>query len=268
MDDKKIKQLSARLSDLFAESGRGYITASSFLDPAEVYFTKNHIAQIGAKGLCFLFGGYKRAERRCAFFLPEFYSDIIEDIANFDEVFSILESELAEKIKVIRIKGSGYKNLAHRDFLGALLNMGIERSAIGDLCITEDNTCTLFANSSVAALIISGCERIGSDKVKIEEIPLSHEFLFERKTKRISDTIASDRLDCVVSVLASESREKAKTLILSGFVECNYSVSERTDLRISEGDTVTIRGAGKFIIDSITEETKKGRIRLAARKYI
>ena len=268
MDDKKIKQLTARLGDLFSESQRGYITFSSFLDPAEVFWVKNNIIHLGAKELCFLFGGYENAERKCAFFLPEFYSDMIEDIDDFAQVFPILESELAEAIKVLKIKGSGYRDLSHRDFLGALLNMGIERSAIGDLCITDDNTCVLFANTSVASLILTGCERIGSDKVKIDELPLSGSFSFERSTKQISDTVASDRLDCVVGALVSESREKAKSLILSGFVECNYSVSFRTDLRISEGDTVTIRGAGKFIIDSITEETKKGRIRLAARKYI
>ncbi len=268
MDDKKIKQLSARLGDLFSESQRGYITFSSFLDPAEVFWVKNHITGICPKELCFLYGGYKSAERKCAFFLPDFYLDLVEDCEDFDGVFPILEGELAEAIKVLRIKGSGYRNLSHRDFLGALLNMGIERSAIGDLCITDDNTCVLFATASVAALILDGCERIGSDKVKIEEMPLSGSFAFERKTKQISDTVASDRLDCVVSALASESREKAKNLILSGFVECNYSVSDKSDLRVSEGDTITIRGTGKFIIDSITEETKKGRIRLAARKYV
>lgn len=268
MDDKKIKQLTARLEDLFAESQRGYVTFTSFLDPAEVFWVKNNISHIGAKDLCFLWGGYKNAERKCAFFLPEFYSDLIDNTENTDDVFSVLEGELSEVIKVLKIKGSGYKNLSHRDFLGALLNMGIERSAIGDLCITDDNTCVLFATSSVAALILSGCERIGSDKVKIEELPLASDFSFERTTKQINDTVASDRLDCVVSALASESREKAKNLILSGFVECNYSTADRTDLRISAGDTVTIRGTGKFIIDSITEETRKGRIRLAARKYI
>ncbi len=268
MDDKRIKQLSARLGDLFFESRRGYITFSSFLDPSEVFFTKSYITHLGAKGLCFLYGGYKDAERKCAFFLPEFYSDLIDDIEDFDGTTSILESELAEAIKALRIKGSGYRTLSHRDFLGAILNLGIERSAIGDLCITDDNTCVIFATASVTALILNGCERIGSDKVKIEEIPLSKSFNFEKKTKQISDTVASDRLDCVVSALASESRERSKQLILSGFVECNYSPCERTDLRISEGDTITIRGTGKFIIVSITEETKKGRIKLAAKKYI
>ena len=268
MDDKKTKQLAARLGDLFSESQRGYITFSSFLDPAEVFWVKNHITHLGAKELCFLFGGYKNAERKCAFFLPEYYSDLIEDTEDFDKVFPVLEGELSEAIKVLKIKGSGYRNLSHRDFLGALLNMGIERNAIGDLCITDDNTCVLFASSAVASLILGGCERIGSDKVKIEELPLFCGFSFEKNTKQINGTIASDRLDCVVGALASESREKAKSLILSGFVECNYSTSDRTDLRISEGDTITIRGTGKFIIDSITEETRKGRIRLAARKYI
>ncbi|MBQ8208337.1 MAG: hypothetical protein IJZ89_06365 [Clostridia bacterium] len=268
MDDQRRKLLSARLSDLFAETERGYITSSTFLDPAELFFSRGYIKQIGAEKRTFFFGGYKNAERKCIFFLPEYYEELLPDIFDYSAALTVLGAELSEAVKALRIKGSGYRNLSHRDYLGAILNLGIDRSAVGDLCITEENTCVLFAVPAVADLIQSSCERIGSDKVKTEQIPLSGDFNYERKTRSMTDTVASDRLDCVVSSLAGESREKAKIMILSGLVECNYSPSERTDLRIYNGDTVTIRGVGKFIIDDITEETKKGRLRLSARKYI
>lgn len=266
MDEQRRKHLSARISDLLNESDRGYITHSAFLDPAEVFFAKGYVKQIGAKKRSFFYGGYENAERKCLFLLPEYYEELIGDTN--EGATAIIGDELAEAVKAIKIKGSGYRSLSHRDFLGAILNMGIERSAVGDLCLTEENTCVLFACSAVADLIVTGCERIGSDKVRIEEIPLSAGFDHERKTKAINDTVASDRLDCVVSALAGESREKAKSMILSGLVECNYSFAERTDFRVGCGDTVTVRGVGKFIIDDITEETKKGRLRLAARKFI
>ncbi len=268
MDESKRKFLSARISDLFSETERGYVTFSAFLDPAELFFAKEYIKQIGASERTFFFGGYKDAERQCAFFLPEYYVNLIENINDAAEVQSVIGEELGSALKALKICGSGYRRLSHRDYLGAILNMGIERSAIGDVCITDESSCVLFASPAVADLIGSGCERIGSDKVKIKAVPLSAGFTYERKTKEISDTVASDRLDCVVASLAGESREKAKTLILSGLVECNYSPCTRTDLRIVNGDTVTIRGIGKFIVSDITEGTKKGRLRLSAKKYV
>lgn len=268
MDEQKRKQLSARLSDLLSESDKGYITVSYFLDPAELFFAEKYIKQMGAEKRTFFFGGYENAERKCAFFLPDYYEDLLPDLTDHVSVFAVIGEEIKEMLKVTGIIGSGYKKLTHRDFLGAVMNLGIDRSAVGDFCLTEENTCIIFSTAAVAELIKFGCERIGSDKVKIETLSLSQNFVYERKTKSVTDTVASDRLDCIVAALAGESREKAKIMILSGLTECNYSCCERTDLRVSNGDTITIRGIGKFIIDDITTETKKGRIRLSARKFI
>lgn len=268
MDEASKKLLSARLSDLFSESERGYVTFSSFLDPGEVFFARDLVKRIGAQSRAFFFGGYENSERCCVFFLPEYFEAIIPDISYTATVKEQIADDIKCAIRMIKISGSGYKSLSHRDYLGAILNLGIERSSIGDICVLNDSSCIIFASPAVADLILSGCERIGADKIKTEEMPLSYNFSFERKTKEIKDTVASDRIDCIVSSLASESREKAKSLILSGLVECNYSPCEKTDLRIKNNDTISIRGIGKFIISDITEETKKGRLRLSAKKYI
>ncbi len=268
MDEQKRKLLSARLSDLFSESDRGYITQSQFLDGAELLFAKGYVEHIGAKKRCIFFGGYENAERKCAFFLPEYYEAIISDTSDLSSFFDVIEEELSEAVKLLIISGSGYKKLSHRDFLGAIMNMGIDRSAVGDLCVTEENTCAVFSLPTVSELILSGLERIGADKVSITPKKLSKSFDYERKTKEINDTVASDRLDCVVSSLVRKSREKAKALILSGLVEYNYTQCEKTDLRVESGSLVTVRGAGKFFVENISEETKKGRLKLSAKKFI
>ncbi len=268
MDETGKRLLSARLDDLYAESDRGYVTFSTFLDPSEVFFAKDYIRRIGAQERAFFFGGYNNSERCCVFFLPEYFETFTEDKSQFNELFPMLQGEISAAIRMIKISGSGYRNLSHRDYMGAILNLGIDRSALGDICVLDEKSAVLFAAPAVADLIVTSCERIGSDKVKIEELPVSDDFCFERKTKDISDTIASDRVDCVVASLSSSSREKAKSIILSGLVECNYSICERTDLRLKNNDIVSIRGIGKFVISDITEETKKGRIRLSAKKYI
>ncbi len=268
MDEAKRRLLSARIDDLCREADRGYITSCAFLDPAELYFAEEYIKSRGVRSKTVFYGGYQEAERKCLFFLPSYYADALGDDFDMSELSELASEEISSHVKALRIRGSGYRKLSHRDYLGAVLNMGIERSAIGDICVESDFSAVLFALPAVADLIKSGCERIGSDKIKIEELPPSSVFSFERKMKDIRDTLASNRLDCVVSSLLSESREKAKQLILSGLVEVNYSPCAKTDFKIENGCTLSIRGVGKFIISDITEETRKGRLRLLAKKYI
>ena len=266
MDENAKKLLSARISDLAEEAERGYVTNTVFLDPSEVYFAEKYLRQIGVTERCVFYGGYNDAERKCLFFLPEYYESMLSaENRGYNEA---LVPEIRETVTAVSIKGSGYKTLSHRDYLGALLNMGIERSAIGDICVTGEHEAVVFALPRVAELILSLCERIGADKVKVSKLDINADFTYERKTKSISDTVASDRADCVIAALAGESREKAKAIINSGLVERNYSQCTKSDERISNGDVISIRGTGKFVICDITEETKKGRIRLSAKKFI
>ncbi|MEE0968665.1 MAG: YlmH/Sll1252 family protein [Clostridia bacterium] len=268
MSDNDKKLLSARLSDLANKSERGYVCSSGFLDPAEAIYSKKFIKRLGKTNLSFFFGGYKDAERRCLFFLPAYYEGLVHDTESPTLLIEQFSEDISSSVQMISISGSGYKNLTHRDYMGAILNMGIDRSAVGDICVTGENSCVLFAAPAVASLICSGLERIGTDKVKTEIIPLSADFSYERKMKDINHTVASDRVDCVVSALCGESREKSKSIILSGLVDLNYSSCTQTDTRIKNGDIISIRKVGKFIIFDITEETKKGRLRLSAKKYI
>ncbi len=268
MDDQAKKLISARISDLSRESERGYMTCSGFLDPAEIFFIKEQLNQTVSQSNSFFFGGYDGAERQCLFFIPHYYEEYLSQQVSAELLCQAFGNEISEHVKMLKISGSGYKTLTHRDYLGAILNMGIDRSALGDICITDESSCAVFAMKAVAELILFGLERIGADKVKISEVTLTGDFVFEKKTRDISDTVASDRADCVVSSLAGESREKAKSRIMSGLVECNYSTCLKADMRIKSGDTLSIRGVGKFVISDITEETKKGRLRLYAKKYI
>ena len=80
-------------------------------------------------------------------------------------------------------------------------------------------------------------------------------------------TVASNRLDCAVACFVRSSREKSRQLFSQGLVTHNYEVEKSLSAVLQEGDKVSIQGYGKFIIDKIGPETKKGRLKLAARKY-
>ena len=84
----------------------------------------------------------------------------------------------------------------------------------------------------------------------------------------VSDTVASARLDGVVAALLSISRERAKEMVLGGLVELDYETCERTDKILVPPSVITVRGFGKFRVNSLCDKTKKGRLRLDADKYV
>ena len=92
--------------------------------------------------------------------------------------------------------------------------------------------------------------------------------MFCKKTVPINDTVASRRLDCIVGALTNLSREKSQNLINSGMCEVDYLPELRVDRQIDEGAVISVRGYGKFFIKAFDGETKRGRIRLSAAKYV
>ena len=111
-------------------------------------------------------------------------------------------------------------------------------------------------------------ERIASDKVSVKVHDLPEGFSIEKKTVPINDTVASRRLDCIVGALTNLSREKSQNLINSGMCEVDYLPELRVDRQIDEGAVISVRGYGKFFIKAFDGETKRGRIRLSAAKYV
>ena len=126
----------------------------------------------------------------------------------------------------------------------------------------------MFCDEPAAKFLSGELTYAGRDKVRAEICPLPEGFVIENKFGEIYQTVASPRLDGVVRALLSISRDAAAALVEGGSVELNYFTEERVDAKISNGDILSVRGYGKFVVDSADTLTKKGRYRLAARKYI
>ncbi len=157
-------------------------------------------------------------------------------------------------------------NLSHRDFLGALMSLGINRETVGDILI-EKGRAVAFVSSDIADFVLTQLDKVARVGVKVEKgysLPLPNMSGFEE----ITDTVASPRLDCVVASLARCSRTQAEELISNGLVLVN-SVCVTKDVKtVMQGDKITIRKKGKFIIESLSEKTKKNRVILIAKKYV
>ncbi len=269
-DDER--RLLKRCEELYSRAEQGIISATAFLNLRERYIIEHQYSKLflnsESEPLCFFYGGFPGAQRALLCFMPAYCRYSLE--AGIITP-SFCREELSEHITPIRIKASGYVKLSHRDYLGALIGLGIERTSVGDI-LPDSEGATVFVSPSVADLIKNELIYIGRDKVKATGITLPDDFDFIQEFDTVRGTVASPRLDAVVAELANCSRETAKTVIKQGLCEHNHFTASESDAEVENNDIISVRkvGAvkgGKFIIDSIDDLSGKGRIILKARRY-
>lgn len=249
MDDPTITL--RHLADLYrrAEKQNTY-QYSGFLTPAEQdAFRKN----LPKGSLPFSFaGGFPEAERRIL-------------VCGGEEAFGYPpEPSLA----VLSIAPAGEKfaeELTHRDFLGALMNLGIERSQLGDIVVRE-KTAYLVCLEPVSGFIRDNLTRVRHTAVRVsrEEGPVP---ALEPQLSPLELNVASERLDAVVATFCGLARGKADQLFAAEKVFVNGIPAADRSRPLKEGDRFSVRGFGKAIYDGIGRETKKGRYYVRLRKY-
>ena len=156
--------------------------------------------------------------------------------------------------------------LSHRNFLGSLMALGIKRETVGDILV-ENGRAVVFLSDEVKKFVLTQVSKIGRVGVTLSE-GYSKPLPQLNKMVDATDTVASSRLDCVVSSLASISRARALDLIENGFVSVNSVICEKATKLVNDGDIITVRGKGKFVITSLSGKTKKQRTVLEFKKYI
>ncbi len=239
--------LAAKLRDgMTLSRNRPYFLG--FLDEGEIIFCQEFLCR--ERGIKFLlWGGYEEAERRILGMFPEYMEPVPEAFPLTSLVFTYREED----------------SLSHRDFLGSFMALGIERNVVGDI-LPGKGRCVAFVRLEMEAYFLQNIRKIGRTGVQISNC-LDGPLPLEREFQELSGVVASQRLDCLVAFLCRISREKAVGLITSGFVARNHSeilsVSERT----AEGDVISVRRYGKFIIDRLGPLTSKGRLAVQCRKY-
>jgi len=239
-----------RIEDLAERCARsGALTSSGFLSPAE---RAQAVQAAGRRTDCTLLfhGGHPDCERTVAFFLPDW--------------MEAEEFEPAEHIRAIRLTPH-FGTPGHRDYLGALLGMGIGREWLGDIWLSG-GTATAFCLPSVEKHLL-GIDKVGRVGVSAAPLPLTELTAPERKVKEVSFSVASPRLDAVAAGLFHLSRTEAARQIALGKVSVNHIQSDRTDLLIREGDVLSLRGAGKGKITGTGGTSRKGRLFVYAEVY-
>ena len=193
-----------------------------------------------------LFGGTEDAERKMVAFIDEY-------------------DEVDFPIGVVRIVSPMLKNLSHRDFLGSILGLGIKREKCGDIIIL-DSECYVILHRDITSFVASELTKVGRVGVKCTECALSDIQLPEKSFTPVSGTVASLRLDSIVSLFTGKGRSRASELISAGFVFVNGLSCEKNDMHLADGDTISVRGHGKAVIE-VGGKSKKDRIFVTVNKY-
>ncbi len=262
--EEEFRLLYAKIDDLAKAASRGVLAAGDFLTPREQYFAKNYIDRRYRDSFLF-YGGYEGAVRRAPIAVPEYVSVMAE--YNGGDLRLAAQDELSEHFAVLSVSGSGYKTLDHRDYMGSVLGLGLSRAVIGDILPIGEHRALLVVSEKIAPFLLEELVLIGHDKARTERTTLDFHTVFEQQFLDLSLTVSSMRADCIVAALTGASRDDAQTMIARGLVEVNFSPTEKPSLDLAANDTVSIRGFGRFVLGEIAGETKRGRLRLHARKY-
>ncbi len=249
------KLLAAKIDDMVARAPKGVLSYSHFLTPGEVLDAKYYLAYSKCPQEYLFLGGYDGAERKMLVILPDY---IEKEYLDTDELF-----------RAVYIKKSGYNELDHRSYLGALMNLSLKRELLGDILVLPDGAL-VFATLSASKMLVEGdlpLERVGRDKVSVFYADKNDINGYTRTYKSESAIMASLRLDCAVASLCALSRSSAKEKIEHGLVRLNYREETSPSAEIREGDVLSVRTFGKFIIDGVSGETRSGRLKVDVRRY-
>lgn len=212
------------------------------------------------------FGGYEDAERQMAVFLPDALSLRTEDFEIESETKKEFFKENIAVLRVTPVHEKYAEELGHRDYLGAVLNLGIERKNIGDIILME-HEAYFFVKPKLSQMLCEELTRIRHTFVIVQCVEMQ-EFQYKPRYKEITGTVASLRLDCLLGLAYASSRTKLKGLIEAGKVFVNGKLITSNGYHIKDGDIISVRGVGKFRFVKQITVTKKNRISVLLYLYV
>ena len=226
-------------------AARGYLTHTRFLDLNERAKCTEAVRLAGVTGHALFWGGYADAERGICLFYPD-YMDADSAIQ-------------AAPIALLRAHKRREDRLTHRDYLGALMGLQIERSVVGDILVHEEGA-DILVMEDMADFILLHFARAGRKQISLTREPLDGIRAAARTEKEGSGSVASPRLDSVAALVFGLPRKEAQEKIEHGLVFVNNMPCLKPERQIAAGDRLTVRGIGRARVQAFGGTSRKGRI--------
>jgi len=246
---QEIQLFRSRLEDAIDYvAAKGGLRFIGFLDERLQVLAKDLLRQRRFEKYCF-YGGYPEAQR------------VFLCTGSVSATDSFPIASLC-----FRYRGEDRYRLAHRDFLGSIIALGVKRESLGDILVGE-GIGVVFCTEPVARLVEREVTKIGRVGVSVsrdlpKQLPVSYS-LEERRYN-----VSSLRIDCIVAAIVAKSRTCAVKMIRGALVSRNFAECTQVSQEVSEGDILSIRGYGRFIFERVANHTKKGRLNILVKKYV
>lgn len=250
MEDKILKN---HIEDQVKKAHKSGIGATKFLTPTEQSEALSYIEHQKYKQKVDIIkeGGYDGPERARLIFLNKQWG----------------EYDRLQMVNALVIEYRKQDTIGHRDILGALMNMGIERNTIGDI-ETKSTQPTLVCLPEISQYILDNLTKIGNIGVAVRRMPLEELGSRIEELEMMHIIASSMRIDCLVAEIFNISRNEASNLIQQGKISLNHKLVTKQDDIVEEGNTIALRGKGKVKILGIDGKTKKDRIKLVIGRYV
>lgn len=216
------------------------VESTDFLNPHEIHLARSVLNRF--KDLDFLIDGkYENAERQVILIYPEYLS----------------REDIEIPLSALKIDGD-LKGIMHKDYLGAALSLGLKRNKIGDILIYK-NYSIIIVKEEISSFIIYNLEKIKNNNIKVSTCTLDHIKAPMIEYKEIVEFLVSLRLDSVISGTFNLSRKDSMKTIKSKNVKINFEFTEKPSKEIQEGDLISVKGFGRFILSEVKGKSKSGR---------
>lgn len=222
---------------------RGYLTHTRFLNMTERAMAEAAARQMGGGAL--FWGGYEGAERAMAVFYPDY----------LDEE----SAKQAAPVALLRAHKRPGDELTHRDYLGALMGLQIDRAMIGDIVVHEAGA-DLLVSEEIADFLLMHFDKAGRKRIELTREPIESLRLSEQREEEGQGSVASPRLDSVIALIFGLSRANAQAEIARGPVFVNGAPCLKDERELREDDRLTVRGRGRARIVSFGGISRKGRL--------
>ncbi len=220
-----------------------------FLDERQCQMVKTVLENSGFDNYV-LYGGYENATRKILALCPPY------SCADFSEF----------PLKAMTLSYRDVDEITHRDVLGSIMSFNVERKTVGDIIVGKGKSC-VFLYETVFDDVFGGLKKIGKVGVKVSE-GFCEDIVKTENFQEIKGTVASLRLDCVLSLALNISREKCVDLIKQKGVVVNYQEQFSVNYQMKENDVFSVRGYGKFVFSQINGTSKKNRLHIKIKKFI
>ncbi|MDD6880723.1 MAG: YlmH/Sll1252 family protein [Firmicutes bacterium] len=261
-EDKKL--LLNIIEDKYRSFQKNYsIVTTDFLDMTQASHAASFVRSHQREGV-FFYGGYEDATRKMIVFIPDYLA--VETEEEMFEHFKTYPEDCPLAVLDVKIREKGAV-LKHSDYLGSLLGLGIKREKTGDIMVHNDGA-QIFVTKEMAEYLAENYCKAGRVSVEAKVKEIKDIVIAEANIKEIRVSVASARLDNMISAAFDVSRKTAVEAIGRGLVFVDDMENKKPDYSLKGGEKLVLRGKGKAIYKGTSGTSKKGKLYVNFDRYI